>query len=140
MPRNRDRYPDRDDIIYGIVDHILDTPQAQEVVRGFTGLFDRIGNSIDSALRPSVSPRPRARTRPTAAAPPPPKDPTKEAYKILGLSPEASFEEIKKAYRRLMRKHHPDRQKDPAAQKAATATAAKINEAYQHLEQLHKLP
>lgn len=137
MPHNRDR----DDIIYGIVDHILDTPQAQEVVHGINSLFDRIGNSIDSALRPPDPSRartaPRSRARPKAPPrPPQPRDPVHEAFEALGLSPCASSEEIKRAYRRLMLKYHPDRQRDPAAQKVATETAAKINEAYNYIKDL----
>ena len=32
-----------------------------------------------------------------------------EAYKVLELTPEATDEEIKKAYRKLALKHHPDK-------------------------------
>jgi len=33
----------------------------------------------------------------------------KEAYDALGISASASDDEVKKAYRRLMNKHHPDK-------------------------------
>jgi len=35
-----------------------------------------------------------------------------EARKLLGLDEEATFEEIKKAYRRLAHKYHPDKCRD----------------------------
>jgi len=35
-------------------------------------------------------------------------DPTADLYKTLGVKPEASAEEIKKAYRRLAKQYHPD--------------------------------
>lgn len=50
-------------------------------------------------------------------------------YKILGISPGASQEEIKKAYRTLARKYHPDVNREPSAEERFR----KINEAYRIL-------
>jgi len=50
-------------------------------------------------------------------------------YKILGILPSASQEEIKKAYRVLARKYHPDVNKEPGAEERFR----KINEAYRVL-------
>ncbi|MCD5396164.1 MAG: molecular chaperone DnaJ [Candidatus Pacebacteria bacterium] len=55
----------------------------------------------------------------------------KDYYKILGVPPGASDEEIKKAYRRLAHKYHPDRGGDEKKFK-------EINEAYQVLSDKEK--
>src|SRR5215213_8433913 len=53
--------------------------------------------------------------------------PTKDFYAVLGVSSSASQDEIKKQYRRLAAKHHPD--KNPNDAKAAERFK-EISEAY----------
>ena len=52
-----------------------------------------------------------------------------EAYTTLGVQRGASIGEIRSAYRRLMKEHHPDKAA-PSARKQATEKAAEINAAY----------
>jgi molecular chaperone DnaJ len=51
----------------------------------------------------------------------------KDYYKVLGVSKDASKDEIKKAYRKLAQKHHPDANKDDAG---AEARFKEISEAH----------
>ncbi len=53
----------------------------------------------------------------------------KDYYQTLGVEPGAGEAEIKTAYRRLARKHHPDVSKEPGAEERFKA----INEAYEAL-------
>jgi DnaJ family protein C protein 7 len=54
----------------------------------------------------------------------------KDYYKILGISKEADEQEIKKAYRKLALKYHPDRVHDPEEKEKAEKTFKDIAEAY----------
>jgi hypothetical protein len=55
----------------------------------------------------------------------------REPYVVLGIEPGATPTQIKAAWRRLARKHHPDLTgDDPEASRIATRQMAEINEAY----------
>mgnify|MGYP004544078341 CR=1 FL=1 len=53
-----------------------------------------------------------------------------DPYSVLGVSPSASDEEIKKAYRELARKYHPDNYHDNPLADLAQEKMKEINEAY----------
>ena len=71
-----------------------------------------------------------------SAAPPHPNERLRADYAALGVAFDAPLSEVKRAYKRLMREHHPDRfAHDPARQAAATRTAAHINAAFARIEE-----
>jgi hypothetical protein len=59
-------------------------------------------------------------------------------YKILGVSPEASDEEIKLAYRELVHKYHPDKYVGTDLSDMATEKMKEINAAYEEILQMRK--
>lgn len=56
-----------------------------------------------------------------------------DPYKVLGVSPSASQEEIKAAYRELVKKYHPDKYTDETLKAQATEKIKEINAAYDML-------
>jgi DnaJ like chaperone protein len=66
----------------------------------------------------------------------------KEAYEILGVQQTDDMDTIKKAYRNLIRKYHPDiissQDKDESNMEEATAKTQQINQAYQVIKELKK--
>jgi DnaJ-domain-containing protein 1 len=67
---------------------------------------------------------------------PSPDDEIRRAYAALEVPLGSDFATVRKSYRALMRKYHPDRHTgSPEKQKAATELAQKLSAAYQLIEQ-----
>lgn len=62
---------------------------------------------------------------------------TNNAYKILEVDPESSDAEIKTAYRKMVKKYHPDKviTKDPAIKKGAEEKFRQVQMAYEQIQQ-----
>ncbi|KAH7518826.1 uncharacterized protein LOC107427831 [Ziziphus jujuba] len=67
-----------------------------------------------------------------------PRSPTPDLYSILGISRNSSIKEIRKAYKFLVAKWHPD--KNHANKTEAAAKFSAINEAYNEAKRLHEEP
>lgn len=59
-----------------------------------------------------------------------------DPYKVLGVSPSASDDEIKSAYRKLVKKYHPDNYANSPLADLATEKMKEINEAYSTIQQM----
>ncbi len=57
-----------------------------------------------------------------------------DPYSILGVSPQASDDEVKKAYRELARKYHPDNYHDNPLADLAQEKMKEVNEAYELIQ------
>ena len=59
-----------------------------------------------------------------------------DPYSVLGVSPNASDEEIKKAYRELARKYHPDNYQNNPLADLAEEKMKEVNEAYDAINKM----
>uniref|UniRef100_A0A1D1YMZ9 Chaperone protein dnaJ 13 n=1 Tax=Anthurium amnicola TaxID=1678845 RepID=A0A1D1YMZ9_9ARAE len=73
--------------------------------------------------------------RPT---PPSAEAPERELYALLHISPEASNEEIRRAYRQWAQVYHPDKYQDHRMKDIATENFQRIRDAYEILTDEHK--
>lgn len=55
-------------------------------------------------------------------------------YSVLGVSPSATDDEVKAAYRKLVKKYHPDRYTDSRLKEEASEKLKEINAAYDEIE------
>lgn len=59
-------------------------------------------------------------------------------YEVLGVSPDASDEDIKKAYRELAKKYHPDNYADSPLADLAEQKMKEVNEAYDEINRMRQ--
>ena len=59
-----------------------------------------------------------------------------DPYKVLGVPPTASDDEIKDAYRKLARKYHPDKYTDSDMKSLAEEKMKQINWAYEEIQKI----
>ena len=61
-----------------------------------------------------------------------------DPYRILGVSPDATDDEIKKAYRNLAKKHHTDKYATTPLADTASEKMKAINDAYDRITKMRK--
>lgn len=98
--------------------------------------LDAAYEELDDFLRSDSSKKSKVRAdeEKTAERKKPVPEEIKKDFEELGLGPEASAEECKEAYKKLLKIHHPDRHaKHEANMKKATDKTAKVNAAYERI-------
>lgn len=61
-----------------------------------------------------------------------------DPYQILGISPTATDDEVKTAYRKLSKQYHPDHQSDSIMEEIANQKMAEINAAYDEIMNMRR--
>jgi len=102
------------------------------VAKAFS-IFEEVGTAgVEGSTRSEQYEQSWQNFRPASSASP-------EAYSVLGLTPQASVDEVKKAYRSLVRQYHPDAHShlpdgDPG-KKRASEKFLQVQQAYERIRQ-----
>jgi hypothetical protein len=95
----------------------------------------RLERELDERARRNASARTASGAHRPAKPWSVPGDPIAKAYAALEVPPGSNFVTVRKSYRNLMRKYHPDRHtSSPEKQKAANELAQKLTSSYEILE------
>jgi DnaJ-class molecular chaperone len=109
-----------------------------DVNAAYEELDDYLKHGPGAGKGESFDGRHRERRQDVPKKPPIPEK-IKRDFAELGLSPEASPEECKGAYKKLLKIHHPDRHAGhPDNMRKATEQSARINAAFDRIEQWRK--
>ena len=60
----------------------------------------------------------------------------KDPYQVLGITPSATDEEVKDAYRALVKKYHPDKFADSDLAELANEKMKEVNAAYDEIQKM----
>lgn len=114
----------------GVIGILSNNPQALHVASHMATwqMGERVAQRFEELIGQHFS-----ASLPGSEAPPPSSeisDPIRRAYAALGLSPDASDQEVSAAHKRLVKEHHPDRAaKTQEAQNSAHRRTAEVNAA-----------
>jgi DnaJ-class molecular chaperone len=89
--------------------------------------------SITGLLQPMLNAMREFRGQPPLDQPPPPvrRSDLDVSYRLLGIPPSATMEEVERAYRQKAKRHHPDLGGDDDAMRA-------LNEAYNQIKRARR--
>jgi DnaJ-domain-containing protein 1 len=122
--------------LHGVADHELEAELERR--RQARDEAEHAARGTKPPPRPAAPNRPGPRPGPRPQTPrrtPSGDEAVRRAYAALEVPPGSDFDTVRKAYRRLMRKYHPDlHTSTPAAQRAANDLAQRLTESYKLLE------
>jgi DnaJ-domain-containing protein 1 len=126
------RDPDEDLYRRYSLDELSDAELEAEIERRHRA---RQAKAQQARQAPKTAPGSGRASPPPSATRPAPDEELRRAYAALEVPFGADFQTVRKSYRTLMRKYHPDRhQGSPEKQKAATELAQKLTLAYAVIE------
>ncbi len=137
MPRSVRRRTLQSLMYVSLADGTIDEDE-EGILRYISDLFEVPEHQFDRFFREArrvTGARRRRRQRTSRRSPD--RSDVKQAYETLNLSPDASEEDVKKQYRKLARRHHPDSLDDDSeeARERAKEKMMDINRAYRTIQE-----